>query len=328
MIVDSCIDQVSREISVLQYLDSIGVDVQSAVRLVVGTHAHDDHIAGLSEVLAACEAAKFVCSSALTSEEFYANVIEPDADIQELFRMSIRSEYRKILEILETREPGSGLRAVEQRVLWTRAATQGSPEASVIALSPSDHAVTRAIQALSTGSARTADRRRLAATDPNEFAVALTVSVGDSSILLGADLLAGPSGCGWGAVLGSFSPDTLASIYKIPHHGAPNAHHDGVWSQLVAADVISLIAPYRAGRTRRPAPADITRIKSTSKAVYCSAKPDQPTPSRRLKKTRASLAGLATNVREWGTAGHVQARRSCSAAGDWEVRTFAPALEL
>ena len=263
----------------------------------------------------------------MTTEEFLAGVIEPDADIDELFRKSIRFEYGRILEILEERDPSTARRAIEQRLLWSRESSENAPEATVTALSPSDQAVTRAIQVLADGLARVGDRRRLITADPNEFAVALSVSVGNTAVLLGADLPRGPAGCGWKAVLASFSPETLASVFKIPHHGAPNAHHDGVWTQLVDPEVISLIAPYRPGRTPRPSPTDIERIKATSKAVYCSAKPQQPAPSKAVKKARASLTGLATNVRAWGSAGQVRARRICGAT-DWDVATFPPAMRL
>ena len=306
------------------------VEVSKQVRLVVGTHAHDDHIAGLGRVLEACTEATFVCSSALTREEFFAD-IDADEEIEQFIRKSIRSEYRRIFELVKARTGAGGIRplkrAIEQRVLLTRNGSASAPKATITALSPSDHAVTRATQVLAAGLGRAGEELRLATTDPNELAVALSVNVGDTAVLLGADLLRGPMGCGWTAVLATHTPQTLASVFKVPHHGAPNAHHSDVWSQLVVREVISLVAPYRAGRAPRTSPADISRIKESSKAVYCTAKPQQPAPSRALKRTRAALTGLAENVREWGTAGQVRARRVCGAR-DWDVATFAPALQL
>ena len=57
LIVDSCVDQIDRSNPALRYLESIGVDLSADVRMVVGTHAHDDHIAGISEIFARCESA-------------------------------------------------------------------------------------------------------------------------------------------------------------------------------------------------------------------------------------------------------------------------------
>ncbi|MGE2836275.1 hypothetical protein [Mycobacterium sp. SMC-4] len=330
IIVDSCIDQQTKQIPVLDYLIGIGVDVSTSVRLVIGTHAHDDHIAGLAQVFAACSSATFVCSSALTREEFFAE-IEADADIEKMFRKSIRSEYRKIFEVIEERGRQSGgipylKRGYEQRILWSRALSESSIEAAVTALSPSDEAVSRSIRYLSTGLAKVGDRRRLKQQDPNELAVAIAVNVGTTAVILGADLLSGPNGCGWTAVLATHDPHSLASVFKIPHHGAPNAHHDDVWSQLLTSEVISLIAPYRAGRQQRPSTTDIARIKSMSKEVYCSAKP-QIALNKSAKRARTSLQGLGQNVRTWGISGQVRARKSVN-ADRWDVETFAPALRL
>jgi glyoxylase-like metal-dependent hydrolase (beta-lactamase superfamily II) len=74
IIVDSCINRRTRGLPALDYLDRIGVDASSHVRLVVATHAHDDHFAGISEMLERCDAADFVCQTALVSEQFLALV--------------------------------------------------------------------------------------------------------------------------------------------------------------------------------------------------------------------------------------------------------------
>jgi len=58
--VDSCVDQIDGSIPALAYLERIGVDIGHNVLLVIGTHAHDDHIAGISEVFRRSEAASFV----------------------------------------------------------------------------------------------------------------------------------------------------------------------------------------------------------------------------------------------------------------------------
>lgn len=298
---------------------------------MVGTHAHDDHIAGLSRVLELCDSATFVCSSALTGEEFMAT-LEADADIERLFRKSIRSEYRRIFEIIDGRNANGvtppAMRAVELRQLWSRPQSSEAPAASAIALSPSDIATSRALAALAAGLAKTSDRRLIRRVDPNEFAVAMWVTVGEVSMLLGADLTKGPQGCGWSAVVARFAPSTRASAFKIPHHGSPNAHHDTVWSHLLSDDVIALIAPYRMGHRPLPADSDIQRIRMMANAVYCSANPKSPALSKEVKRTRSALASLgATNIRFEGRTGQVRARRP-SGAEAWSVECFAPAMQL
>lgn len=68
MIVDAC-RQRGKPPAALKWLDDLGVDVATAVKLVVATHWHDDHVRGLAETLRACDGASFVCSSVLLSGE-------------------------------------------------------------------------------------------------------------------------------------------------------------------------------------------------------------------------------------------------------------------
>ena len=68
LIVDSCRDLGGGgENLPVQYLESMGVDLATAVKLVVLTHWHDDHIRGVGEVLTKCGTAKVAMTSALSS---------------------------------------------------------------------------------------------------------------------------------------------------------------------------------------------------------------------------------------------------------------------
>ncbi len=331
-IIDSCIDQVDRQQPALSYLRRLKVDIASRVRLVVTSHAHDDHMAGLADVFAACSSATFVCSSAITSEEFFA-LVEADADIERQLRRSVRVEYRRLLEEVERRGRDQlGLkplrRASEQRVLWERAATDALPAARVVALSPSDEAISRSLQLLAQGTGQSGRRRRLSAADPNELAVALWAQVGSEAILLGADLLRGPAGCGWIGVLATFAPPVGATLVKVPHHGAPNAHHEQVWSDLLAPSPLALLAPYRAGAKPRPTSEDVRRLCDLTDEAYATADSRLPAPDARVKRTAAALGGLARNVRApWGKSGHVRARLDLSEK-TWRVETVWPAQRL
>lgn len=69
-IVDSCIEPKSKEIPVLNYLDQIGVESSHAVKLIVASHWHDDHVRGLSTIVETCRSAQFCLSSALRAKEF------------------------------------------------------------------------------------------------------------------------------------------------------------------------------------------------------------------------------------------------------------------
>ncbi|TDC54372.1 MBL fold metallo-hydrolase [Jiangella ureilytica] len=312
IIVDSCIDQVDGSNPALRYLEQLGVD-SSSVLLVVATHAHDDHFAGIAEVFRVCERSSFVCSPAVVSEEFYA-LTEIDEELERLMRASALSEYRKVIQHVEDRGRSaiglkSMVRASNGKTLVKR--RQSDLPMTVTALSPSDEAVTRALKSLARGAASIGERLRLPAHDPNELAIALWVEVGECAALLGADLLKGPAGCGWGAVLAEFTPDFPASLHKVPHHGSPNAHHDEVWATLLEGAPVALLAPYRGGRTYRPAQADRERICGLTDKAFVTASPDLPKPRRAVKTTAAALGPLAMRVHEpWGRSGQIRARRS------------------
>lgn len=330
IVVDSCIDQVTREHPALAYLDALRVDVARQVRLVVATHAHDDHIAGISEMFKRAENARFVSSSALTSDEFAAHLLE-DEKLAVQVRKSSYAEYRRVFDLIQERGLASGVsrhrRGYEQRVLFDRESRGGVPAALVRALSPSDEAVTRATAEF--GRVAVGKSKLSSRLDPNETSVAVWVEVGnDILMLLGADLLRGPAGCGWGAVVATHKPATPASLYKVAHHGSPNADHPDTWSMLLEPQPLGLLAPFRAGRTRRPASADIARLASATSELYSTARPDQPAPSKTTRKAAASLVQVANAVREpWGRCGHVRARRTSGAVA-WTTEIITPAVRL
>jgi glyoxylase-like metal-dependent hydrolase (beta-lactamase superfamily II) len=70
LIVDSCIDPARKEPAPLTYLNQIEVNPKTAVKQVIATHWHDDHVRGLGDIYKTCSSAEFVCSMALNSQEF------------------------------------------------------------------------------------------------------------------------------------------------------------------------------------------------------------------------------------------------------------------
>lgn len=60
IVVDSCLDVATREPAALTYLKALQVD-PSAVRRIIATHWHDDHVRGLGKLLRACANALQLC---------------------------------------------------------------------------------------------------------------------------------------------------------------------------------------------------------------------------------------------------------------------------
>ncbi|RST19353.1 hypothetical protein E2C00_08540 [Streptomyces sp. WAC05374] len=331
MVVDSCVDQQNKSVTPLEYLRHVGVNVAEDVVMIVGTHAHDDHFAGIATIFEACERAVFVVSSALTSQEFMAHLLA-DAEIPKPARYVAYSEYRRIFEIAKSRKNEDGIkplrRGSESLRLLRLPPTADTPTATVTALSPSEEATTRAFRALAAHMPQVNARRgKVPPLDPNEASIALWVEVGSVRMLLGADLLVGPEGCGWRTVVSTHSPDSPASLYKVAHHGGASSHYQPVWDTLLTSNPVALVAPYRRGNMDQPQSTDIARILSLTNRAYITAA-GSPTPSRAVKREASKLGSLATNVRDpWGRVGQVRARCNVN-DGNWAVQTFPPAAML
>ena len=67
MVVDSCIDPVTKESLPLEYLKSLGVHIETEVKLIVCSHWHNDHILGIDKLLEECKSATL--AFAVTSDK-------------------------------------------------------------------------------------------------------------------------------------------------------------------------------------------------------------------------------------------------------------------
>lgn len=324
--IDSCVNQRTASNVLIDYFSQIGVDPAESVELVVATHAHDDHTAGLGALFESARNAWFVPSGANASSQFFASVVA-DEEFEKQLNQSVRREFRAVLgEIRRRRKPAVRI-AHEQRVLLRLPATGNVPAVTVTALSPSDTAILRANTRIAEGSAQAGQRKKLAGGDPNEHSVALWIEIGAIAVLLGADLIIGPDACGWKHVDETHHPTLTATLFKIPHHGSSNAHYSPTWARLVSDDALAVLTPYRMGDKSIPQSTDLERINSLAARTYVTANPVAPTPSRELKRSRAILGNVARNIREVdGVPGQVRARRRISSA-EWRVDTFAPAYE-
>jgi hypothetical protein len=158
----------------------------------------------------------------------------------------------------------------------------------------------------------------------------LRVVFGDDAVLLGADLQEIPHN-GWSEIIdhSRVLNGPRASLFKIPHHGSENAHHDDQWLKLCNAPT-AVLTPYHLGANMLPRQSDVDRIlKHTDKAF--SAARTSSIASRKLDPGVArSLAEANIRIRTSEIKmGHVQLRRKRSAAvGDWTVEMYGNAVHL
>lgn len=312
-IVDSCLDRSRTSPAALTYLRSLGVH-DSAVRLVVASHWHDDHVRGISEIVRACSNATVVCSAAVRSAEFIAFV-----QAQERSRSAVGSgvdEFREIIKICLERR---------RSIMWAKANLPLHPlppgdRPAVVALSPSEDAFERALIALveaATDAAGAVPRYYHAPEGPNGASVATWVRSKGIGLLLGADLeRSNNPDSGWDAVIRYCLPADKASALKVPHHGSEGAHHEQVWQDMLEPNCLTIITPWVRGGRALPLERDLERIVSLSSRAYITVHPDNVLRRRKADALVKKLHGQ--EILQGAGWGHVRARRRPNAA-DWRV---------
>lgn len=335
MIVDSCFDRVSRRPAALHYLESINVNPERDVKLVVATHWHDDHIRGLGEIVERCESSRFVCSGALRRDEVLQLA---SAYRRRAFMQSTGiDELARILDVLRARRPANSQAgpdfAQANLPVFRRGASDRVTSAEVHALSPSSASIATAWAQFRQLLPQVAKPKvRLPSLSPNDCSVALWVCIGDIRLLLGADLEErNDPHTGWQAVINSsLRPAGRADVVKIAHHGSSNGDFASIWSQLLCSHPPAITTPFIHGNLRLPTDADIERIKGRTKRAFLTARPQEGRPIRRPGLVDKMIKQFAPSLRPIDMRqGHVRLRRRLPRNGsDWEIELFGDAFSL
>lgn len=319
MIVDSCLDPSSKQSVSLQYLEDLGVNIATAVKVVLITHWHDDHIRGLSRVVAKCKSARICYSAALLKQEFLSLVSTYSGRLSLVDRHTAGTkEISCVIKALESRVrdnvtycTDSMVPVVADKILFE--GNTRDCRCTVRSLSPSDKAFEKALISFSQMIPDENDERVTLTSHniQNHNAIALWIQFDDQKVLLGSDLEeTGNLQMGWSAVVDSVvRPAGKAGIFKIPHHGSPNGHHDKIWAEMVESDnPVSVVTSYSKGSTPRPQHSDIARIKNYTSNLFYTSKEKQRPPKRESAVER-TLRGMVTDRKVLeGKAGHIQIR--------------------
>lgn len=337
VIVDSCIEPVSEFPAPISYLRRINVDPAIAVKQIIATHWHDDHVRGLAEAFKECKSAEFVCSVAQTTKEFFTLVAVYGA--RSMIESTGVKEFSEILEILRNRGTKnkfiSPKFAVEGRCLWQRNTKPGdqSQPCAIYALSPSDASVLLAQIGLSKLIPQVGEtKKRVPSLGPNHSSVVLLVTIGQDSILLGADLEeTGNSNTGWMAIINSGTrPKEKASFFKIPHHGSVTADNPQVWSLMLRSKPISSLTPFATGKVFLPTKDDVVRICNNTDKAFATSIPKHPKSRSRPKMVEKQLKEMRIKLRSvYCSPGQVRAR-GCyiDEKINWTVQLLGGAIEL
>lgn len=318
MIVDSCTDtRQGDKLPVLEYLWAMGVDVATAVKLVVATHWHDDHIGGMSAIVEACESAAFVCSGALKDDELLIGIGKLEPYLRDTKITSGVREMKAVFELLANPDNAGGTRQAEwagqNRLLYR---PDGLFAREVLALTPSDKVVQDGFQVL-VRLIRQGGNGRVPSPKRNVGAVVLWVEVGDATMLLGSDLQEDPDR-GWTAVLSCRAgKGRQGEVFKVPHHGSANGHNDLVWERLLVKRPEAVVCPHSNGRNNLPTADDVQRLCDLARVHVTALGP----PAQAFKNARLMRPAV-------GGFGRVTLRRAAGANTDWTSQYSGEAREL
>ena len=311
------------------YLRRLGVDIASQVKMVVASHWHDDHIRGLSGVVEAAMGASFFCAAALTREEFLTLVFahEPGA----MMKSSGIREFARVLEVGKERMRWAG----ESKRLYQRSPRAEDAAVEVWSLAPTDATLTAALTqfaGLLSEQYQQGALRRLPVVQPNNAAVVLWIKVGRRMILLGADLEEAGSLRGWSAILAAAGrPQGAASLFKVPHHGSENAHHPGVWGEMLSGQPVAVLTPFNLGKVHLPKRSDVERILEQAGEAHVTSRPRPAAAPKRSGALARSLRESTEYIRAAEPPiGQVRARAAASAndVSDWTIERFDAAIPL
>jgi hypothetical protein len=337
IIVDSCTGPASRAPVALDYLRTLGVDPAVAVRLVVATHWHDDHVKGLSGLVRACASARFACSDALRSDEFQT-LVEVFGTGTMLSSSGV-DEMKTVFEILRERrktDPAASVPvcAVADRCLWQRQRDPGGISCEIHSLSPSD----AELMAAKLGLTRLmpgpkGPKRRIGNLLPDETAVALLVTVGGVSVLSGSDLEEhGTAGSGWSAVVASpCKPRSTSAVFKVPHHGSETADHPPVWTSMLSENPVAVLTPFILGRHALPTAEMAGRILKRTDRAFITRSPKRDKPVKRAAVVERTLRETVRRITPIEVEpGHIRLRYSLSegAPAEWTTDLFDGACTL
>jgi hypothetical protein len=336
MVVDSCLNNTRAQPIALEYLNSLGVDIATQVRLVVLTHWHDDHIRGSAKVFSEALSARFACSAALRNREFLS-ILAASEQVRPVARDGSISEFESILEELHRRNKRGVRRSQGGPDFWAQDGLPlfqsiGTGSATVTALSPSSQTMTDAAARFGKLIPKVSSQiKRFPRSTPNDQSVALLVQSPACSILLGADLeTVGDPQRGWQAIVDSPSrPQVMCDAIKVAHHGSENGDHDDIWSTLMHPDPPAFVTPYASGKKPLPSEDDIQRLKSRTRQLYCTTWPPTRRPPRRNSSVQRTLREMALSHRSVSKrVGQIRLRASMTQQGIPTIQTFEGARQL
>lgn len=298
IIIDSCIDPVSKDSLPLKYLKSIGVDIQEDVKLVICTHWHDDHILGLSQVVYECSNSMF-CMARPNDLKKFLQLVELDyRKISIEVSNSSTIEFKKCIEIIKDRDPNKKKNAEIDKTLLSLSFTD-TLVSEVISLSPSDFTMQefdKEISSLITEYGPSS--KKIISKTPNAKSVVIFLKMGSHRAILGADLeVRNNNNEGWLNILDHSQVVEKSTLFKIPHHGSSNGYHERIWVELLETNPIAKLTPWN--KNKKLPEAEMLNVYSNhTENLFMTSPLINDKPKNRDKKIEKIIRKMNLKIRE------------------------------
>ena len=326
IIVDSCKDPNTGKVLPIEYLETIGVNVEEDVKLIICTHWDDDHIRGLSFMLSKCKMASLCISMVSDQSKFLQMVSLDHKKLSRVGSMSSTKELMECLKIMCERDL-SIVRAVQDKILYASRIFTNPVE--VISLSPSDESirlfdyeVSRLIDDYGSPSAKLLQTQ-------NQKSVVLLLKLGTHRAILGSDLeVTGSNKTGWECVLANSNTiDGKASYFKIPHHGSKNGYHIDIWNSLLTTHPEATLTPWNKNK-KLPVAEMVEKYKGHTPNLYITSNISPTKAKRRDPDMEKVINRFNSSIREVRFYRGMIRSRIKVAASKWTTVLFDSAAKL
>ena len=296
IIVDSFKNENMQPVAI-EHLENLGIDVRVGVEAVIGTHWHMDHYRGLSQTIKECESATVALSGIHNNWEFeyLVSLLSKKSGIRSYAFKELKQCFELAIERSERVFDFSNGPTI---LSWQPSEMSHQKSVVISALSPSDYQFEKFSQKCKNLFVKA--RKNLANLDPiqelfknndrNNFSIVLQVTVGDVSILLGADMQECSSEkFGWKHIVDNRNIEfPNPRFYKVTHHGTVHSHYRELWSKFLMENPTSIVTEYNRGSNKLPKITDIQRIRDLSEKSYIT--------SRGLNSTRSQISKEAREL--------------------------------
>ena len=341
-VIDSCLESTTKRPVPLVYLDKLNILPHNAIKLIIISHWHSDHIQGASQIFKECTDSIICFSEVFLKEEFlslvsaYSGLDRPSlVDRETCGTKEIALIIRILKERLQERKKFPDkpspyiLASADQRIYQSK--DQNIPK-ELWALSPSTQTKMNSLIEISTlmpSASNNEDRRLIPKPDQNHNAIALQLKFGDVvNMLLGSDLEETDDPLtGWSVIVQSTNrPLDKSIIFKIPHHGSENGHSDDVWKNMLHNDCLAILTTKIGGRANTPKRTDIERIKKYTQNLCCTLEPKGKRQKRDTIVEKTIKGIMKKRIPLNGEMGHIQIRFKVDT--DIAINLKEPAIKL